>query len=192
MQTMNAAESQDYPTEQDNGIGGWPSEDELTTNSDTGQTYWQDVLAYATGVHFLGVDYGGTNAVSGGCASYLSDEETMIGQAVNAGYQPFQRYSMTWGSGFSSGDVDYSEAINQLMHGPEPTSGTYCPASSTYLDMTYPGLLIGPDFWYFAQIGDPSGFTNGVGSGIHPTHPAGENAYRQAYEQAALYEAHAG
>ncbi len=82
MQSMHAEESSYYQTEFNNGIGGWPSGERAeTTNSDTGQTYWQDVLDYS-GAHYVGVDYGSTNAVSGGCSTYLSDEETMIAQAV--------------------------------------------------------------------------------------------------------------
>ncbi len=99
---------------------------------------------------------------------------------------------MTWGSGWSTSDIEYAEAIDALMHGQSslPTSGTYCPASSTYLFMAYPGLMVGPN-WSFSQSGDSSGFTNGVGGGIAPP-PGGQNAYRQLYMQAALYSAHAG
>ncbi len=189
MQSLNKAESQYYPTEFNNGIGSWPSENELTTNADTGETYWRDVLDYS-GVHYLGVDYGSTNAVSGACSTYLSDEETMIAQAVNAGFQPFVRYSMTWGSGWSTSDIEYAEAIDQLTHGPEPTPATYCPASSTYLFMTYPALLVGPDFGSSPTRTRCCSRT--ASAAASTPHPAGENAYRQLYVQAALFNAHAG
>jgi hypothetical protein len=194
MQSLNKAQSQFYPTEFNGGIGSWPSENELSTNSDTHQSYFQDALDYS-GVHYLGIDYGSTNAISGDCSTYLSNQETMISEAVKAGFQPIMRYGLTWGNGWSQSGLDEAENIMQLMHGPAPIAanadGGTCPASSTYLFMTYPTLLAGPDFWDFSNS-NPSLFTNGVGDGIHPTHPAGENAYRQLYVQAALFNTHAG
>ena len=59
----------------------------------------------------------------------------------------------------------------------------------TFLLMTYPTVIVGPDFYNFFETNQS--LANGPG-GVHPTHPAGENAYRQLYVQAGLFNAHGG
>ncbi len=192
MQSMHAEESQYYPTEFNDGIGSWPSESELTTNSDTGESYFQDALKYFGG-HYIALDYGSTNLVSGDCSTFLANEMTMISEAIYDGFQPMVHYSPIWGQGFSSSDESFGAAIMQLIHGPalaDDGDSTNCDGNgNTYLYMTYPTLLVGPDFWDF-MAQNPS-LADGAG-GIHPTHPSGENAYRQLYVQAALFNTHAG
>jgi hypothetical protein len=192
MQSLNREDPNYYPTQFNGGIGSWPSQNELTTNSDTGESYFQDVLKYATGIHYLTLDYGSTNAVSGNCTSYYSDETTMITRAFAGGYQPVVRYSPTWSQEFPSNAAQMSADIGQYTHGPTFSGSPHlCPAERTFLYQIYPQLLVGPDFYHFFQTNQNLNYAAGSGN-PHPTHPAGENAYRQLYVQAALFNAHGG
>jgi Cellulase (glycosyl hydrolase family 5) len=188
MQSLHRAEPTYYPTEINAGIASWPSENELESNSVTGESFFQDVAKYYGG-HYVAVDYGGTNTVNGDCNSYLADESTMIAGLVSHGYQPVVRYSVTWAPGFSTSQLATAAQLNQLVHGPALPSGVCGSDGDTFLFMTYPTVVVGPDFYNFFETNQS--LANGPG-GVHPTHPAGENAYRQLYVQAALWGAHGG
>jgi hypothetical protein len=188
MQSLNRAAPAYYPTEINGGIATWPSEYELGTNSVTGQSFFQDVLKFYGG-HYVAVDYGGTNTVNGDCDTYLADESTMIAGLVNHGYQPVVRYSVTWAPGFSTSQLTTATQLNELLHGPALPSRVCGSDGRTFLFMTYPTVIVGPDFYNFFETNQS--LANGPG-GVHPTHPAGENAYRQLYVQAALWGAHGG
>jgi hypothetical protein len=190
MQSLNAAEPSYYPAQINGGIGSWPSEYELRTNSLTNETYFQDALNYS-GVHYMAIDYGGTNSVSGDCTTFYSDETTMITDAFAAGFQPVSRYSPTWSQEFPTSAQNIAQNLGQYIHGPALPSGKSCPAESTYLYQIYPQLLVGPDDYNFFQTNQSLNYAAGSGN-PHPTHPEGENAYRQLYVQAALYNAHGG
>ena len=190
MQTLHAAEPRYYPAQINGGIGSWPSEYELRTNSLTRESYFKDALSYS-GVHYLAIDYGGTNSVSGDCTTFYSDETTMITDAFAAGFQPVSRYSPTWSQEFPSSAQAIAANLGQYIHGPALGSGQSCPAEPTYLYQIYPQLLVGPDFYNFFRTNQNLNYAAGSGN-PHPTHPAGENAYRQLYVQAALFNAHGG
>lgn len=190
MQTMHALDSAYYPTEFQDGIGSWPSENELGTDSNTGVSYFQDVINTFAPGHYMAIDYGGTNSVGGDCTTFQSDERTMIAGVVAAGYQPVSRYTVTWARGFSTGGDTTAESLNTLIHGPIGGSNPgSCPlATGTYLFMTYPTVVVGPDFWDFFNANTSLSATNDV----HPLHSVGENAYRKLYDQTAIFNTRAG
>ena len=96
MQTINTADPTEYPTEINGGLSSWPSDYELRTDPNTGHQYITDALNGFPG-HYVSLDYGGTNSVSGDISTYQTDEATMIADTVAAGKQPVLRYSVTWG-----------------------------------------------------------------------------------------------
>jgi hypothetical protein len=188
MQSLHRAAPAYYPTQINAGIASWPSENELESNSVAGESFFQDVLKYYGG-HYVAVDYGGTNTVNGDCNTYLADESTMIAGLVRHGYQPVVRYSVTWATGFTTSQLTTAAQLNLLLHGPALPSAVCGSDGHTFLFMTYPTVIVGPDFYNFFETNQS--LANGPG-GVHPTHPAGENAYRQLYVQAALFNAHGG
>ena len=189
MQQMNGEDSQYYPVAIDAGVGSDSSQNEVTATSPiTGNTYFHDVLNWWKG-HYVALDYGGLSEV---CSDHMTATSQMVAGLTYAGFQPVLRYSVTWTSAFSSGNVSSSEEINQLNAGPPLASGTCDGDGQTTLFSRYPTLLVGPDFWgFYTQDGTfPSSTAYENSSNVHPTHPAGENAYRQLYVQAALFNAH--
>ena len=141
------------------------------------------------GGHYVAVDYGGTNTVNQDCNTYLADESTMIAGLIDHGYQPAVRYSVTWAPGFSNSQLITAGELNRLIHGPPLPPATCGSNGNTFLFMTYPTVIVGPDFYNFFDTNES--LADGPGA-VHPTHPAGENAYRQLYVQAALFDTHAG
>lgn len=189
MQFMNSLGSQYYPVMLSDGIGGWDSNSELTTNSTvSGNLFIQDVTTWWKG-HYVAIDYGGLSET---CAEHLAGETGLIQKLVYAGFQPEMRYSVSWTSAFSS--VTASEQINQINAGPALASGTCSSDGLTFLFMRFPTMVVGPDFWgFYTQLGTfPASTAYEDGSNVHPEHPTGENAYRQLYDQTALFNAHSG
>ena len=162
-----------------------------------GSSYFDDVLNNWKG-QYVALDYTGLSEV---CNSHMTDTSRMIAALTYGGFRPAMWYSTEWTSDVGT-DSD-EQNINQLADGPALPSGTCDGDGATYLFMRYPTLLVGPDEWdFFTQDNTfppkfPSGCTAGTNcveddTNVHPGHPVGENAGRQLWVQAALFNAHAG